>query len=160
MRRIIATMLTGAALGLFAACGSAWAQDGTEVDPLLEVAADMNAAALKLAKLHTDTPTQAAQRAALAKLDELIARLEEEERQRGRGGQGKQPARDSTITQGPGGMGTLHADRREGKQWGELPPKRARADPAIDERRLPEPLSKNPRALFRSPGRRKTAGRR
>jgi hypothetical protein len=123
MTKRIFTILSGVALGLFAAWGTAVAQDGTEIDPLLEVAADMNAAALKLAKLHTDTPTQTAQKNALKKLDEIIARLEEQEKQQGNGNQGKQPARESRITQGPGGMGTLHADRREGKQWGELPPK-------------------------------------
>ena len=123
MQRIIPTVLTGAALGLFSAFGLATAQDGTEIDPLLEVAADMNAAALKLAKLHTDTPTQTAQKSALKKLDEIIARLEEEEKRQGPGGFGNRPAQESRIKQGPGGMGTLHAERREGKQWGELPPK-------------------------------------
>jgi hypothetical protein len=122
MRRIIVTILVGTAVGLFSAVGSALAQDGSEIDPLLEVAADMNAAALKLGKLHTDAPTQTAQKSALKKLDEIIARLEEEEK-----GQssafGNRPATQSTIRKGPGGMGTLHADRREGKQWGELPPK-------------------------------------
>jgi hypothetical protein len=123
MRRITATILTATALGLLALPGSARGQDGSEVDPLLDVAADMNAAAVKLAKLHTDTPTQTAQQSALKKLDEIIARLEEEERRGGGNGPVKRPARDSTIMTGPGGIGTLHAEKREGKQWGELPPK-------------------------------------
>jgi len=121
--RYIRAILTGAALGLFSLAGLARAQDGSEVDPLLDVAADMNSAALKLTKLHTDKPTQTAQQSALKKLDEIIARLEEEERRGSGNGPPKRPARDSTITTGPGGIGTLHAEKREGKQWGELPPK-------------------------------------
>jgi hypothetical protein len=121
--RYITAILTGAAWGLFSLAGLARAQDGSEVDPLLDVAADMNSAALKLTKLHTDKPTQTAQQSALKKLDEIIARLEEEERRGSGNGPPKRPARDSTITTGPGGIGTLHAEKREGKQWGELPPK-------------------------------------
>ena len=120
----------------------------------------MNAAALKLDKLKTDKPTQTAQQSALKKLDDLIARLEEERKQRGRGnGFGKQPAQDSVIMQGPGGMGALHADRKRGKAMGRIAPQGARADFAIDERRLPEPLSKDSGALLRPAGRRKAAGR-
>jgi hypothetical protein len=96
MRRTTATIFACAALGLLSAAGAA--------------------------RGHTDKPTQTAQQNALKKLDEIIARLEEEEKGRG-DSFGKRPARDSTIRKGPGGMGTLHAEKREGKQWGELPPK-------------------------------------
>ena len=124
MRQIIFTLSFGAAFALAGVVRPAAAQQEGEVDPILDIAADMNSAALKLGKLKTDTPTQTAQQSALKKLDELIARLEEQRKQRGRGnGFGKQPAQDSIIMSGPGGMGALHADRKQGKQWGELPPK-------------------------------------
>jgi hypothetical protein len=120
MRKMIFTLT--AALALCSAAGQAIAQDQA-ADPLLDVAADMNAAALKLGKLRTDTPTQDAQQSALKKLDSLIKELEEQKNRRGQGPGGNKPLDQSMIVQGPGGMGSLHADRKEGKKWGELPPK-------------------------------------
>ncbi len=86
----------------------------------------MNSAATQLGKLKTGKPAQDPQRSALAKLDALIAELEKQQRA-GRNGSvnpnPSRPAADSVIRSGPGGMGKLHAERREGKQWGDLPPK-------------------------------------
>ncbi len=102
------------------------AQDEADSNPLLEIAADMNSAATQLGKLHTGRPTQDPQQSALKKLDALIAELEKQQRA-ARGGSVNpnptRPAADSVIRSGPGGMGKLHAERRDGKQWGELPAK-------------------------------------
>ena len=38
------------------------------------------------------------------------------------GPQRAKPANASIIRKGPGGMGDLHAARKDGKDWGELPP--------------------------------------
>jgi hypothetical protein len=93
-------------------------------DALQDIASEMNSAAAHLAKLRTGAPTQTAQQNALKKIDQLIAELERQRNAgRGSGGGGLRPATDSTIITGPGGMGKLHAERRDGKQWGELPAK-------------------------------------
>jgi hypothetical protein len=110
-------------VAVFATIQPCFAQDGSEVDPLLDVAADMNSAAVKLGKLHADKPTQEAQKSALSKLDQLIAKLEQQAQGGTGGSRGTKPRRDSVIAEGPGGMGTLHAERTAGKQWGELPAK-------------------------------------
>jgi hypothetical protein len=94
-------------------------------DPLGEIAADMDRVVIDLSGANTAKPTQEAQKKIVGKLDVLIARLEEEA-QSGRGGaSGSNPNRplaDSQIIGGPGGIGDLHAARKNGKQWGELPP--------------------------------------
>jgi hypothetical protein len=100
------------------------AQESSD-DPLGEIAADMDRVVIELSGAHTGKPTQAAQKKVVGKLDVLIKRLEEEAAA-GRGGaSGSNPSRplnDSTIIGGPGGIGDLHAARKNGKQWGELPP--------------------------------------
>ncbi len=113
-------------VGLPLAARPVAAQDEADSNPLLDIASDMNSAATQLGKWKTGKPAQDPQRSALSKLDALIAELEKQQRA-GRGGSVNpnptRPAADSVIRSGPGGMGKLHAERREGKQWGELPPK-------------------------------------
>ncbi len=85
----------------------------------------MQVAVGQLTKLDTGKPTQTTQKQIVEKLDALIAKLEQEcEACRGSrvNPNPSKPAADSTIRNGPGGMGDLHAARKEGKNWGELPP--------------------------------------
>ncbi|HUY88621.1 MAG TPA: hypothetical protein VMV10_07800 [Pirellulales bacterium] len=94
-------------------------------DPLGEIAADMDRVVLELSGAHTGKPTQTAQKKIVGKLDVLIARLEEQAASSRGGASGSNPNRplaDSQIVGGPGGIGDLHAARKNGKQWGELPP--------------------------------------
>ncbi len=102
---------------------AAWAQDDEfYLDPLGEVVVDMQVAGGRLAKLLTDKPTQRKQEDAVAKLDSLIELLERRRRQSGAGGgNSDEPLDDSRIVSGPGGSGPLHAPRRNGAMWGELP---------------------------------------
>ncbi len=124
MRRIIAHDFGRRGPGTaFSTSSAATAQDGSEVDPLLDVAADMNSAAIKLAKLHTDTPTQTAQKSALKKLDEIIARLEEEEKQQAATPSASGRPRIRPSARVPAAWGRCTPNSHEGKQWGELPPK-------------------------------------
>jgi hypothetical protein len=116
-----------AAIAICLAAGaSSYAQDDADANPLLDIVSDMNSAATQLGKLHTGKPTQAPQRSALNKLDALIKELERQQAA-SKGGSvnpnPSKPAADSVIRSGPGGMGKLHAERRDGKQWGELPAK-------------------------------------
>jgi acyl-CoA reductase-like NAD-dependent aldehyde dehydrogenase len=135
MKRMLYVLVAGLAVAAFPRLLSA--QEEQEADPLADIAADMNAAAIRLAKLKTDKPTQKPQQDAVAKLDLLIKELEE--RAKNMGGSmvnpnATRPAQQSTIRNGPGGMGKLHAERQEGKQWGELPPKeRARILQSMNE---------------------------
>ena len=93
------------------------------LDPLGEVVVDMQVAGGRLAKLLTDKPTQRKQQDAVAKLDALIVLLEQRRRQSGGGGGNPdEPLDDERIVSGPGGSGPLHAPRRNGAAWGELPP--------------------------------------
>lgn len=93
------------------------------LDPLGEVVVDMQVAGGRLAKLLTDKPTQRKQEDALAKLDSLIELLERRRQQSGGGGANpSEPLDDERIVAGPGGSGPLHAPRRNGAMWGELPP--------------------------------------
>jgi hypothetical protein len=65
------------------------------------------------------------QKQIVSKLDRLIEELEKESEQSRGGASGANPSKpmnDSTITGGPGGIGDLHAARKTGKQWAELPP--------------------------------------
>ncbi|HVW38701.1 MAG TPA: hypothetical protein VHB99_15410 [Pirellulales bacterium] len=104
--------------------GIARAQESSD-DPLGEIAADMDRVVLELSGAHTGKPTQATQKKIVGKLDVLIKRLEEEAASSRGGASGSNPNRplnDSTIMGGPGGIGDLHAARKNGKQWGELPP--------------------------------------
>lgn len=94
-------------------------------DPLGEIAADMDRVVIELSGAHTGKPTQATQKKIVGKLDVLIKRLEEEAASARGGASGSNPNRplnDSQIIGGPGGIGDLHAARKNGKQWGELPP--------------------------------------
>jgi hypothetical protein len=116
------TMALAAAIVLLS-LQSGRAQEEDELDPLGGVIADMQVAGGRLAKKLTDKPTQLKQKEAVEKLDALIKLLEER-----RGQQGSQvnpnpekPAEESTIRTGPGGSGPLHAARRNGNAWGQLP---------------------------------------
>jgi hypothetical protein len=112
-------------LGASLVCGSRAAAQDEEfyLDPLGEVVVDMQVAGGRLAKLLTDKPTQRKQQDAVAKLDALIVLLEQRRRQSGGGGGNPdEPLDDERIVSGPGGSGPLHAPRRNGAAWGELPP--------------------------------------
>lgn len=121
-RPFYCTVLAAAAI-VHGAC-IARAQQSSD-DPLGEIAADMDRVVIELSGTHTGKPTQAAQKKIVGKLDVLIKRLEEEAAS-GRGGASGAnpniPLADSKIMGGPGGIGDLHAARKNGKQWGELPP--------------------------------------
>lgn len=103
--------------------GAASAQELGD-DPLGEIAADMDRVVITLTGAHTGKPTQAAQQQIVGKLDALIARLEEQAAASGNasGSNPNVPLSDSRVIGGPGGIGDLHAARKDGKQWGELPP--------------------------------------
>ncbi|MGD9723350.1 MAG: hypothetical protein AB7O59_18045 [Pirellulales bacterium] len=104
-------------------CGSAWAQeDEMLLDPLGDVIVDMQVAGGRLSKLLTDNPTQKKQKDAVDKLDVLIKVLEQRRRQgRGNGTMPGEPLQDSMIVSGPGGSGPMHAARKQGAAWGQLP---------------------------------------
>jgi hypothetical protein len=97
----------------------------TNDDPIGALALDMEEVVLDLAAMTTDEPTQQTQQQIVGKLDKLIEELERESESMRGGTSGNNPTRpmaDSQIKGGPGGIGDLHAARREGKQWAELPP--------------------------------------
>ncbi len=118
------TVLVLLAAGMLVSSNSARAQDEEfYLDPLGEVVVDMQVAGGRLAKLQTDKPTQRKQQDAIEKLDALIVLLEQRRRQSGGGGGNPdEPLDDERIVTGPGGSGPLHAPRRNGAAWGELPP--------------------------------------
>lgn len=123
MKRALSTV---AAIALLAAMFpyAALAQDLADYDPIGDVSSEMSVAAGNLQKLKTGKPTQKHQLEAIRKLDVLI---EELEKQAGAAGQmvsnnPSRPAQTSTVRQGPGGSGKLHAERNAGKDWGQLPP--------------------------------------
>lgn len=96
-----------------------------ESDPIGALALDMEEVVLDLAALTTGDSTQETQKQIVGKLDKIIEELEREQESMRGGASGNNPQRpmqDSQITGGPGGIGDLHAARREGKQWAELPP--------------------------------------
>lgn len=122
MRRSIFTGLT--LFGAFVVSSSAFGQQG-ESDPIGALALDMEEVVLDLAAMTTGEPTQETQKQIIGKLDKIIEELEREQESMRGGASGNNPMRpmqDSQITGGPGGIGDLHAARREGKQWAELPP--------------------------------------
>jgi hypothetical protein len=96
-------------------------------NPISQIADDMSNVVGDLAKLTTGKPTQQKQEQIIKKLDDLIAQLEQEcEACRKAGTSGSNPTRplaDSVIVGGPGGIGSLHAPRPDGKKWGDLPPR-------------------------------------
>ncbi|MBI3839432.1 MAG: hypothetical protein HY288_16050 [Planctomycetia bacterium] len=101
----------------------AWGQEEEEMDPLGGVIVDMQVAGGRLAKLQTDKTTQQKQKDAVDKLTALIKLLEERRGGNGSGGGNNptDPLKDSMIVGGPGGSGPLHAARRNGNAWGQLP---------------------------------------
>ena len=139
-----------------------FAQEDGDANPLLDIATDMNSAATQLGKLHTGKPAQDPQQNALEETrrpDQGVGETTSGRKGGSVNPNPSKPAADSVIRSGPGGMGKLHAERRDGKQWAELPAKEARADSSIARGRLSQSLSKNPRALFCSTGRRKSITR-
>lgn len=94
------------------------------LDPLGEVIVDMQVAGGRLSRLLTDKTTQRKQQDAVEKLDALILLLERRRRQQGggMGGNPDEPLDNERIVAGPGGSGPLHDARRNGAQWGQLPP--------------------------------------
>ncbi len=117
--------LAGAlAAALLAAASSTVGAQELGADPLGEIALEMDRVVIDLSGHATGKRTQKKQQEIVGKLDVLIARLEEEAQSSG-GASGSNPTRplaDSQIIGGPGGIGDLHAARKTGKQWGELPP--------------------------------------
>lgn len=118
--------LAGAlAAALIAAATSTIGAQELGADPLGEIALEMDSVVIDLSGHATGKRTQKKQKEIVGKLDVLIARLEEEAQSMGSGASGANPNRplaDSQIMGGPGGIGDLHAARKTGKQWGELPP--------------------------------------
>lgn len=93
-------------------------------DPIGELALQMEEVVIDLSGLTTGEPVRKTQQQIVSRLEKLIADLEKESEQQ-RGGGGANPSRpmaDSMIAGGPGGIGDLHAARKTGKQWAELPP--------------------------------------
>jgi len=126
VKRFIVTMTIALAAG-FSSLSWTLAQDEEDgaLDPIGDLALAMEEVVVDLSDLNTGKdPTQEAQEGIVGKLDELIARLEKEYEQ-SRGGSvnpnPSRPAADSTIRGGPGGIGDLHAARKNGKHWAELP---------------------------------------
>lgn len=115
--------LTLASMAIWLMSTSLLAQDEQAVNPLDEVTREMKVASGHLAKTSTDKPTQKSQEDAVAKLDKLILELEEKKKRRGtgEGGDPSNPAEESKVRQGPGGMGDLRPTRSQGDRWGELP---------------------------------------
>lgn len=96
------------------------------IDPLTDLALDMEAVAADLSVQETGQTTQETQATIVRKLDALIEQLERELEAGAGGASGANPQRplqDSMIIGGPGGMGDLRTPRDLGKNWGELPPK-------------------------------------
>lgn len=94
-------------------------------DPIGELALDMEQVVIDLSGMTTGEPVQQTQKQIVSKLDKLIEELEKECQQCRGGASGAKPTRpaaDSVIKGGPGGIGDLHAARKTGKQWAELPP--------------------------------------
>ncbi len=100
--------------------------DDVAIDPLTDIALDMEAVVADLSVQETGDATQETQAAIVKKLDALIEQLERELQAGAGSGSGANPQRplqDSMIIGGPGGIGDLRTPRELGKNWGELPPK-------------------------------------
>lgn len=123
MKRKFATTL---ALALVLIPAAAFGQDEDAPPNAIEdIALDMQEVFVELTAFQTGKPTQEMQTKIVGKLDKLIEELEREQQSMegtGSGANPNRPLNDSKIIGGPGGMGDLHAERRVGKQWGELPP--------------------------------------
>jgi len=126
MKRLISCFAMALVVGFSASPARAQDEDEGALDPIGELALAMEEVVVDLSGFNTGkNPTQEAQETIVGKLDKLIAELEKE-REASRGGSVNtnptRPAADSTIRQGPGGIGDLHAARKNGKNWAELPP--------------------------------------
>ncbi len=109
---------------LLAATSPVLAQDAGD-DPIGGIALEMEEVVIDLSGMSTGQPTQDSQKQIVGKLDTLIEELERQSQSMQGGASGPNPSRpaaDSVIKGGPGGIGDLHAARRTGKQWAELPP--------------------------------------
>jgi hypothetical protein len=122
MNTFLKPFILAAAVVLCLSIAPVSAQEEDDLDPLGNVIADMQSAGGRLAKLLTDKPTQQKQLDAVEKLDALIKLLEQRRnRGQGNGGLPEEPLPDSMIVGGPGGSGPMHAARRNGNAWGNLP---------------------------------------
>lgn len=112
-------------LSLIGVCAAEAPAQEADDDPIGGLALEMEQVVIDLSGFSTDEPVQGAQKQIVTKLDKLIEELEKESEQ-SRGGSSSanpmRPLNDSIIKGGPGGIGDLHAARKTGKQWAELPP--------------------------------------
>ncbi len=95
-------------------------------DPLRMIANGMTDVHQDLSRYQTNQPVQEKERRVVKSLDELIAALERHCRGNGgnRPGNGR---RESVIVSGAVGSGDLHSADKQGRQWGQLPPKQRAA---------------------------------
>lgn len=123
---ILAVLFGSVLVWGLSSAGTLYAQTPVMIDPISDIALEMNVVVAKLAKRATGKPTQTKQEEVIAKLDALIEMLEKEcEKCKSGGASGAfptKPLNDSVLMGGPGGIGDLHAARKRGKKWGELPP--------------------------------------
>jgi len=116
LRGVIASFAVTCLLG-----GSASAQS-----PMAGIASKMTEVTGDLAKTETGKPVQEKEESIVRDLDELIAQLEKQ-CQGCKNGMRKNrptsPAKDSTISSGPGGMGNLANPGESAKDWAKLSPR-------------------------------------
>ncbi|HVJ79598.1 MAG TPA: hypothetical protein VNC50_00900 [Planctomycetia bacterium] len=97
---------------------------GLEPMPIETIAMDMTDVGRDLARQATDRPVQEKQEQIVAKLDELIKQLDKECQccKGSRSGRSpKRPAASSQLRSGSGGQ-DLHATKKGGSKWAEIPP--------------------------------------
>lgn len=127
MRKHYLALLSTLAIGLLPAAllpTATLAQEASD-DPLGQLTLDMEQVVIDLSGMTTGEPVQDAQKQIVTRLDKLIEELEKESESMRGGNSSANPMRpmnDSMIKGGPGGIGDLHAARKTGKQWAELPP--------------------------------------
>src|SRR5581483_1766586 len=127
MKKHYLALLSALAIGLLptALLPTVTLAQEASADPLGELTLEMEPVGIDLSGMTTDEPVQGAQKQIGTRLDKLIEELEKESEQMRGGSSSANPMRpmnDSMIKGGPGGMGDLHAARKTGKQWAELPP--------------------------------------
>lgn len=113
-----AALLTAGLFGANAAGAAEVTADG--------IASKMGDVVDSLGQKKTDKPVQTEQKAIVADLDELIASLEKQCQQCKNGIKKNNPRRgmkDSTISSGTGGIGTLTSGDEAGKDWNKLTPR-------------------------------------
>lgn len=91
--------------------------------PAAAIAAKMAGVTDELNRNETGKPVQTEQKAIVNDLDELIAKLEKEYQANKNGRRGLKAMRgaeESTISGGPGGIGTLINPADTGKDWGKI----------------------------------------